>query len=71
MTQRYDLCPEHTMGKLLIMYESQGESKHIQLTAYEEQFSQIVGQQGCITPEVLPHIKSVTYIKKRSSLVFS
>ena len=59
------------MGKLLIMYESQGESKHIQLTAYEEQFSQIVGQQGCITPEVLlkaPHINSVTYIKNRKVL---
>ena len=70
MTQRYDLCSENTNGKLMLMYESDGQFKH-QVTAHGEQLQQIVGKNNKPTPDLLlksPCMKSVTIFKNRKIL---
>ena len=68
MTQRYDLCSENTNVKLMLMYESDGQFKHIQVTAQGEQLQQIAGDK--LTPNLLksPCMKSVTIFNNRKIL---
>ena len=71
MMQRYDLCAQHTTAKLLLMYESEGQKKIIQLHAYGEQLHQIAGKEDYLTPEILlkvPQISSVTFVKDKKIL---
>ena len=47
MLQRFDLCLDHTTAKLLLMYETDGQSKIVQVHPFGEHLGQSV------TPEVL------------------
>ena len=65
MMQRYDLCAEVTM------YKSDGQHKHIQVTAHGEQLQQIVGKNNNLTADLLlksPPMKSITIFKNRKIL---
>ena len=63
MMQRYDLCAEVTTAKLMLVYESDGKHKYIQVTAHGEQLQQIVGKADNLTADLLlksPPMKSIT-----------
>ena len=71
MMQRYDLCTKNTTGKLMLMYESEGQCKYTQVTAHGEQLQQIVGENNDLTPDLLlksPRMESVTIFKNRKVL---
>ena len=71
MMQRYDLCTEITTARLMLMYESDGQRKHIQVTAHGEQLQEIVGENDNLTADLLlksPRIKSITIFKNRKIL---
>ena len=68
MMQRYDLCTEITTAKLMLMYESDGQHKHTQVTAHGEQLQH---KNDNLTADLLlksPHTKSITIFKNRKVL---
>lgn len=68
MLQRFDLCINHTTAKLLLMHETDGQNKIIQVHAFGEHLGQIVGDEESVTPEALvkaPQLRSVTILKDR------
>ena len=67
MTQRYDLCPQHTTAKLMLLYEKDGEQRTVFAFAYGETVHQIAGVDD-ISVEVLTEagtFKSMTLLKDR------
>ena len=68
MLQRFDLCIDHTTAKLLLMYETDGQNKIIQVHAFGEHLGQIVEDEESVTPEMLvraPKLRSMTILKDR------
>ena len=68
MLQRFDLCIDHTIAKLLLMYETDGQNKIIQVHAFGEHLGQIVGDEESVTPEALvraSQLQSMTILKDR------
>ena len=68
MLQRFDLCIDHTMAKLLLTHEMDGQNKIIQAHTFGEHLGQIVGDKESITPEALmnaPQLRFVTILKDR------
>ena len=70
MTQRYDLCPQHTTAKLMLVYEKDGEQRTVFAFAYGETVHQIAGVDD-ISVEVLTEagtFKSMTLLKDRKEV---
>ena len=68
MLQRFDLCVDHTMAKLLVMHETEKHNKVLQVHTFGEHLGQIVGEEESVTPEALlkaPKLTSVTVLKER------
>ena len=67
MTQRYDLCPQHTTAKLMLLYDKDGEPRTTFAFAYGETLCQIAGTDE-ISVEVITNagtFKSMTLLNDR------
>ena len=67
MMQRYDLCPEHTTAKLMLLYRKDGVQKTVFAFAYGDTLHKIAGTDD-ISVEVLAtagSFKPMTLLKDK------
>ena len=67
MMQRFDLCPQHTTAKLMLLYDENGEHRTVFAFAYGEIVHQIAGGDN-VSVEGLTEsgtFKSMTLLKDK------
>ena len=67
MMQRFDLCPQHTTAKLILLYDEDGQQRTVFAFAYGETVHQIAGGHD-VSVEGLTEsgaFKSMTLLKDR------
>ena len=67
MMQRFDLCPQHIMAKLMLLYDKDGQQRTVFAFAYGETVRQIAGGNN-VSVEGLTEsgaFKSMTLLKDR------